>query len=138
MGNEGNQNMLIYEMQANICHALSHPVRLYILDLLSSNEMSSSELLEVLEIPKANLSQHLAVLKEAGILKSRKEGAFQVLSLAIPMIKDACQLVRGILLERLSEEQRTMSELKKNLDLQVKNNVKKMPKKKSKKMQLGK
>jgi DNA-binding transcriptional ArsR family regulator len=132
MGNEGNQEMAVYEMQANICHALSHPVRLYILDLLSADEMSSSELLEILKIPKANLSQHLAVLKEAGILKSRKEGAFQILSLAIPKIKDACQLVRGILLERLNEDQRTMSELKKSLDLQVKKNVKKMPKKKTK------
>ena len=107
-------------MQANICHALSHPVRLYILDLLSSDEMSSSQLLDILEIPKANLSQHISVLKEAGILKTRKEGTFQVLSLAIPKIKDACQLVRGILLDRLNEEQKTMSELKKNLDIQVK------------------
>jgi ArsR family transcriptional regulator len=65
-----NENMALYEMQANICHALSHPLRLYILDLLSSEEMSSSQLLEVLEIPKANLSQHLSVLKEAGILKT--------------------------------------------------------------------
>lgn len=119
-----NNDMTLYEMQADICYALSHPIRLYILDLLAANEMSSSELLEELKIPKANLSQHISVLKAAGILKTRKEGAYQLLSLAIPKIKDACQLVRGILSERLNEEQKSMSELKKKLDVQVKQSKK--------------
>ena len=127
--------MEIYEMQANICHALSHPVRLYILDLLSTEDMSSTQLLEVLEIPKANLSQHLTVLKDAGVLKSRKEGSFQVLSLAIPKIKDACQLVRGILIDRLNEDQKAMNEIKKNLDMQTKNVLKLTKKKTFKKAQ---
>jgi ArsR family transcriptional regulator len=134
MVKEVNKNMALYEMQANICHALSHPVRLYILDLLSTEELSSSQLLDVLDIPKANLSQHISVLKEAGILKTRKEGTFQLLSLAIPKIKDACQLVRGILLDRLNEEQKTMTVLKKNLDLQVKNTNKISSKKSAKKV----
>ena len=129
MAKKTNNNMALYEMQANICHALSHPIRLYILDILSSEEMSSSQLLEILEIPKANLSQHLSVLKEAGILKTRKEGGFQVISLAIPKIKDACQLVRGILMDRLNEEQKIMGLLKKNLDIQVKNTKKHISKK---------
>ncbi|MDO9180803.1 MAG: metalloregulator ArsR/SmtB family transcription factor [Bacteriovorax sp.] len=133
MVKENNKSMALYEMQANICHALSNPIRLYILDLLSSEEMTSSQLLDVLEIPKANLSQHLSVLKDAGILKTRKEGTFQVLSLAIPKIKDACQLVRGILLDRLNEEQKTMSELKKNLDNQVNSSNKMTSKKIAKK-----
>jgi DNA-binding transcriptional ArsR family regulator len=134
MAKEMNENVALYEMQANICHALSNPIRLYILDLLSSEEMTSTQLLEILEIPKANLSQHLSVLKDAGILKTRKEGSFQILSLAIPKIKDACQLVRGILLDRLSEEQKTMNELKKKLDIQVNSSKIKMSKKNSKKV----
>lgn len=133
MVSENSKNMALYEMQANICHALSHPIRLCILDLLSKEEMTSTQLLEILEIPKANLSQHISVLKEAGVLKTRKEGTFQFLSLAIPKIKDACQLVRSILLDRLNEEQKTMSELKRNLDMQViktnKTPSKKLPKK---------
>ena len=121
---EIKQDMTLYEMQADICHALSHPVRLYILDLLSNEEMSSAQLLLKLEIPKANLSQHLSVLKEAGILKARKLGNFQLLSLAIPKIKDACHLVRGILSDRLNDEQKNMFDLKKKLDVQVKKSTK--------------
>lgn len=110
---------VIYEMQANICHALSHPVRLYILDIISQKEFTSTELLEILKIPKANLSQHLSVLKDAGIIKSRKEGPCQYLSLALPKIKDACGLVRSILSEKLLEEDKRLCEVKKELVHQV-------------------
>lgn len=115
---EGNK--ILYELQAEICSALSHPLRLEILDLLSNGEKTSSDLLAILDIPKANLSQHLAVLKDAGILKTRKDGQFQFISFAIPKIKDACSLVREILAERLDENEKKMGELKKNLNQQVK------------------
>jgi len=134
MAKDINKNIALYERQADICYALSHPVRLYILDLLFTEEMTSSQLLDVLEIPKANLSQHLTVLKGAGILKSRKSGSFQIISLAIPKIKDACQLVRCILMDRLEEEQKSMSELKKNLDVQEKRTINNSTKKTTKKV----
>lgn len=109
------QNKAIYEMQANICAALANPVRLHILDLLSNKEMTATELLEVLEIPKANLSQHLTVLKDAGIVNARKEGLFQYMSLAIPKIKDACQLVRTVLTEKIKNDEKRNSDLIKEL-----------------------
>lgn len=127
------KNKTLYELQADICYALSHPVRLEILDLLTGQEMTSSELLTVLNIPKANLSQHLTVLKDAGILKTRKEGQFQYVSLAIPKIKDACSLVRGILADRIAGEEKRMSELKKNLTMQTKTLSSKTTKKITKK-----
>lgn len=114
------KNKLLYELQAGICSALSHPIRLEILDLVSSNEKSSTELLALLDIPKANLSQHLSVLKDAGILKTRKDGQYQYVSLALPKIKDACSLVRGILADRILEDEKRMVELKKDLSQQVK------------------
>ncbi len=108
----------IYDLQAEICSALASPVRLQILDLVSESEKTASELLEVLEIPKANLSQHLAVLKDAGILHSRKEGLFQYMSLSLPKIKDACALVRSVLLERIALEEKHNAELIKELKAQ--------------------
>lgn len=108
-------NLKIYEMQAEICGALSSPIRLYILDLLSGGERTSSEILEILTIPKANLSQHITVLKDAGLIKARKEGTFQYLSIAIPQIKDACSLVKSVLNQRLAEEEKFTAQLKKEL-----------------------
>jgi DNA-binding transcriptional ArsR family regulator len=110
------QNRLIYEMQAEICSALAHPVRLEILDLLSDGEKNSSQLLEILHIPKANLSQHLSVLKDAGLIRSRRESQFQYFQVAIPQIKEACSLVKKVLHEKMRSQERIATEVKQKLN----------------------
>jgi ArsR family transcriptional regulator len=94
----------IYEKQAEICSALANPVRLMILDLLSEGEGTATDLLDKLIVPKSNLSQHLNVLKRAGVLKVRIEGRFQYLSLAMPEVKQACALVRKMLASQMSQQ----------------------------------
>jgi ArsR family transcriptional regulator, virulence genes transcriptional regulator len=113
-----SQKKTIYDLQAEICSALASPVRLQILDLVSESEKTVSELLEVLAIPKANLSQHLAVLKDAGIIQARKKGLFQYMSLSLPKVKDACALVRSVLLEKIALEEKKNAELIKELRAQ--------------------
>jgi ArsR family transcriptional regulator len=87
----------IYERQAQICRAFANPVRLMILDLVSGGEIPSSDLQETLGITRANLSQHLAVLKTAGIVVLRREGKQVYCSMAMPEVKQACQVVRKVL-----------------------------------------
>jgi DNA-binding transcriptional ArsR family regulator len=62
--------------QREICGSRAHSARLEILDPLSEEEQNRCQLLETLKIPKANLSQHLSVLREAGLIKSRRKGLF--------------------------------------------------------------
>lgn len=108
-------NSAVYQMQADLCAALASPIRLQILDLLGQQELTSSDLLELLKIPKANLAQHISVLKEAGIVVSKREGQFQRLKLALPKIKDACIIVRSILVDKISSEEKKTSQLIKEL-----------------------
>lgn len=115
---KNSQNKTIYEMQAEICSALANPVRLQILDLLSEGEKTSSQILEQIKVPKANLSQHLTVLRDAGIVQSRKEGLFQYVSLSFPKIKEACALVRSLLIEKIAIEEKKNSELIRELKAQ--------------------
>lgn len=91
----------LYQLQAELCAALAHPIRLKILDLISHQELSNSDLLERLQIPKPNLTQHLNVLKDAGLINARKMGLYQFCSLGMPQIKSACQMIRQILGSRL-------------------------------------
>ena len=113
-----SQMSTIYNMQAEICSALASPVRLHILDLVAGGEKTSGEILEILGIPKANLSQHLSVLKDVGILQSRKDGQFQYLSLAIPKIKEACAIVKSVLAEKIVNDEKKNSELIRELRAQ--------------------
>jgi ArsR family transcriptional regulator len=67
------------------------------LDLLSTREFTVSELQSELGITTANVSQHLAILKGAGVVAARREGKQIFCSLAIPEVKSACTLIRDVL-----------------------------------------
>lgn len=95
----------LYELQAELCKTLANPKRLEILDILRENqEISVNHLAEMLEIPKANTSQHLAVLRQAGVVNTRKDGINVYYSLRSHKITEACHLTREILLERLEDQ----------------------------------
>ena len=87
----------VYERQVRICKAFANTARLHILELLGKREHGVSELQQLLGISKANLSQHLAILKAAGVVATRRNGKQIYCSLAIPEVKQACRLIRGVL-----------------------------------------
>jgi DNA-binding transcriptional ArsR family regulator len=97
MKKENRFETLIYEKQVNICKAFANPIRLRILDLIAQRPYAASELQEELSISKANLSQHMTILKAAGVVITHREGKQVYCSLAIPEVKQACQLIRNVL-----------------------------------------
>jgi len=105
----------LYEMQAELCKTLSNPKRLEILDILRSrDEISVNDLAELLEIPKANTSQHLAVLRQARVVNTRKDGINVYYSLRSEKISEACAITRQILMERLQDQVNLSDLIKKN------------------------
>ncbi|MEM4524859.1 MAG: metalloregulator ArsR/SmtB family transcription factor [Methanothermobacter sp.] len=64
------------EKEASIIKALADPTRLKILYLLQYGERCVCEIIEALERPQPTISHHLNILKNAGILKWRKEGVW--------------------------------------------------------------
>jgi len=93
----------LFELQAEVCKTLSSPKRLEILSVLKDGEKSVGELVEILGVPKANVSQHLAVMRHKGILKSRRDGVNIYYSLANPKVIKACTLMKEVLTEQLKE-----------------------------------
>ncbi|MEW5985248.1 MAG: metalloregulator ArsR/SmtB family transcription factor [Chloroflexota bacterium] len=91
----------LYELHASICQALANPKRLEVIDRLRDGEKSVTELAEALQIGQANLSQHLTVMRQKGIVRSRREGLNIYYRLSSPKIITACDLMRQVLLEHL-------------------------------------
>ncbi len=100
----------IYQLHSELCKSLSHPKRLEILNNLRDGEKSVGELLSAVACSKANLSQHLAILREKKIVSSRREGVNIFYRLANPKMIKACDIIREVLFEELVEDSR-MSEL---------------------------
>ena len=98
--------MEIFERQARICKAFAHPARLQILDKLGQGELGVSELQGALGITKTNMSQHVAILKSVGVLATRRKGKQVYCSLALPEVKQACQLIRKVLRAQIAASHR--------------------------------
>jgi DNA-binding transcriptional ArsR family regulator len=87
----------VFERQVLICKAFANSTRLHILELLGRRDWAAGELQEELGISKANLSQHVTVMKTAGVIVRRRRGKHVYFSLAMPEVKQACQLIRSVL-----------------------------------------
>ena len=61
---------------ARVLKVFSEDTRLRILRLISEHELCVSELMEALGIPQSSISRHLTALRQAGLVKDRREGAW--------------------------------------------------------------
>ncbi len=103
-----------YELHARICGLMANSKRLEIIDLLSEGEKSVEELTQAMGVPKANISQHLALLREAHLVTARKEGLHVYYGLANPKVFQAWAIMRELALEQLA----AMEELRQALQEQ--------------------
>ncbi len=96
----------IFRLHAAVCKVLGHPLRIEVIDLLQGQEMSFSGILEVVGGLKSNLSQHLSLMCQQGILKVRRDARSRLYSLSSKKVAHACRLMREVLIERLKEHSR--------------------------------
>ncbi len=96
----------IFERQASICKAFAHPIRIHLLDMLGKRECGFAELQHAIGVSKTNLSQHLAILKSAGVVLTRRDGKQVYASLAIPEVRQACLLIHQVLRSQIRKQHR--------------------------------
>lgn len=90
----------ILKLQANIYKALASEKRLEIIQLLRTQELTVSKIQKMLDIPQANLSQHLQVLREHGLVTSQRNGQYIYYQLAHPSIVKSIDLIREMLIDQ--------------------------------------
>jgi DNA-binding transcriptional ArsR family regulator len=81
---------------AAIGRALADPKRLCVLESLASGELSVSELSTTVGCQVPNMSQHLAVLRSAGLVQSRREGSTIFYRLAGVRVLEAYRLIQSL------------------------------------------
>ena len=81
---------------AGIARALADPMRLCVVEMLADGERSVSELSRVVGCQVPNMSQHLSVLRSAGLVASRREGSTVLYRLADPRVLDAYRLLQQV------------------------------------------
>ncbi|MCL4312956.1 MAG: metalloregulator ArsR/SmtB family transcription factor [Actinobacteria bacterium] len=91
-----NKNFEAYKKHADLCKVLTDPKRIVMIHVLADQELSVGELASVLGISLPNASQHLSVLRHAGLVTSRKDATTVRYTLSEPLIAEACRLVHTI------------------------------------------
>ena len=81
---------------AEISRALADPKRLCVLEILSSGERSVGDLSREASCHVPNMSQHLAVLRSAGLVTSRREGSTVFYRLTDPRILEAYESIKSV------------------------------------------
>ena len=91
-----------YRLHADVCRVLTDPKRLMLLAALRAGQRSVGELAVEIGVALPNASQHLAVLRTAGLVDSRRVGTAVVYRLAEPAITEACDIISAIVTRRLA------------------------------------
>ncbi len=95
----------VFELQAEICQTLANPKRLQIVNLLKNEELSVGDIVRAMDVPKANASQHLSIIRQKGLIISRREGTTIFYRLASSKITEACSIMREVLLTLLAGQE---------------------------------
>jgi DNA-binding transcriptional ArsR family regulator len=106
-----NRKQRIFENQAQILKALGQPTRLQILDLLKEGERCVCEIFPAISQEQANVSKHLSILKQAGILESRKDGLRVLYRIKNNEILNLIQGVTRMLKRQVKEQRELMDHL---------------------------
>jgi ArsR family transcriptional regulator len=86
----------VYERNAEIYKLMANPKRLEILNILSKNNATLSELTEIIGATKVNISQHLSVLKHLRLVTVIKRSKEVYYSIVNPEIVNSCEILRNL------------------------------------------
>lgn len=100
------------EAKAELFKTLGHPARIRVLELLQDGARPVHELLDEIAIEPSNLSQQLGVLRRAGLIRSSRDGATVLYTLATPDVAELLVHARGILASLWAEQERLLASLR--------------------------
>jgi len=104
----GKKKQLLFQKQAEIAKAISHPLRIAIVDFLQNGEQCVCDIAECVGSERSNVSRHLAVMVNAGILDYHKQGLKVIYQLKTPCILDFFSCVTSVLKKQAKENEKLL------------------------------
>jgi len=84
-----------YQKESDILKALAHPMRLRMVEGLMKDHCNVTKIVEKTGLPQSTISQHLGILKKAGILTPEKQGVQTCYHVTHPKIKNIIQMLNS-------------------------------------------
>lgn len=97
------------QLVSSVFKSLAHPTRIQIVRLLKDGELCVCDILPNLDSEQSNTSQHLTVLKNQGIVESRKDGSKVIYSIKNKEVYEMINLAEAIILRQIEETKSSLS-----------------------------
>jgi len=94
----------LYKLHADFCKFMANPKRIEILFLLGEKEMCVDEIASTMEVKVPNISQHLTVMREKGVVEVRRDGTKMYYTIANPKTLQACIIMREAMVEQMEKQ----------------------------------
>ena len=101
----------ILALEADFCAALSDPTRIYLLYALSEKPLNVTELTNELNIPQPTTSRHLKILRERGLVDTKRQGTVIIYHLTDQRVIQALDLLRAAMRDRLTQRANLITSL---------------------------
>ena len=111
MEQKGKMDDMVFKIKADFLKALSHPIRLQVIEYLKAGEASVGKIVQALGVEQSNLSRHLATLRELGILHARQEKTTVYYGIHDHDIFKVLRPIAEILRKRLKKSERLLESL---------------------------
>ena len=105
------KKQLLFEKQARIVKATAHPLRIAILDFLKDKEQCVCDIAEHVGSERSNVSRHLSVMVNAGVLESRKDGLKVIYKLKTPCILEFFSCITACLKQQAEDNKKLLRAL---------------------------
>jgi ArsR family transcriptional regulator len=106
-----NDTKKFYELKAEIIQAAGHPIRLAIIEFLVNGEQCVCDIVDFVGAQRSNVSRHLSVMLNAGVVECRKDGLKMIYSLKTPCIVKFLSCVEEALKERMKSQATLLKKL---------------------------
>jgi ArsR family transcriptional regulator len=102
------KRQLLLEKQSQIIKAIAHPVRIAVICFLKDGEQCVCDIARYVGSERSNVSRHLSVMVNAGVLEYRKQGLKVIYKLKTPCILDFLACVTGVLKKQVKDSQKLL------------------------------
>ena len=102
------KKQLLFEKQAEIAKAIAHPLRIAIIDFLKDGEQCVCDIAGHIGSERSNVSRHLSLMVNAGVLEYRKEGLKVIYGLKCPCILDFFSCIIRVLKQQAKENEKLL------------------------------
>jgi len=104
---------IVFKLHADFCKFMGNPKRIEIMFILGVQEKCVDEIAKEMKINIANVSQHLSVMKDRGVVEARREGVRIYYKISNPRTLEACIIMRDLMIEQCNKRAEMLQKIKK-------------------------